>query len=64
MKINNSIDDEINKIRIDLYEKTKNMSLEEFQDYFSTRAEVTAKKYGFTIAKPLESKGHAQDDVK
>jgi hypothetical protein len=56
MKNRNPIEDEIDQIRIDLYEKTKNMSLEEFQDYFATRAEATAKKYGFTIAYHLNCK--------
>jgi hypothetical protein len=56
MNNSSAIEDEIDQIRIDLYEKTKNMSLDEFQAYFTTRAEITAKKYGFTIAKSLDSK--------
>jgi hypothetical protein len=56
MKNPNTIEDEIDEIRIDLYEKTKNMSLEQFQDYFSTRAEIAAKKYGFTIARSIDPK--------
>jgi hypothetical protein len=42
--------------------KTKNMSLKEVQEYFRKSGEEAALKYGFTIEKALDSKGHAQDD--
>ncbi|MDR2367036.1 MAG: hypothetical protein LBF58_02840 [Deltaproteobacteria bacterium] len=57
-------DDWIHKVRVDIYEKTKNMSSEEFHDYFKKRSEYLAKKYGFTIAKSLYSKGNDLDHAK
>jgi hypothetical protein len=55
MNNNNSNDDWIHKIRIDIYEKTKNMSIEEFQDYFQKSAEEAAQIYGFKIVKSLNT---------
>jgi hypothetical protein len=54
MKKIDTIENEIDQIRIDIYERTRNMSLHEFQDYFTSSAEEAAKEYGFTISKPLE----------
>ncbi|MDR2198908.1 MAG: hypothetical protein LBR53_05545 [Deltaproteobacteria bacterium] len=47
-------DDWIHRVRIEIYEKTKNMSTDEFLEYFRRSGEETAKKYGFTIEKPLD----------
>jgi uncharacterized protein YneR len=60
----NTIEDELNRIRVEIYEETKHMTTEEIVDYFRKYGEEAAQKYGFSIAKPLESKSHAQDDVK
>ncbi|MDR1871893.1 MAG: hypothetical protein LBS60_08265 [Deltaproteobacteria bacterium] len=57
-------DDWIDKVRIDIYEKTKNMSLEEFQEYFRRSGEEVARKYGFTIVESLDSKGNDYDHAK
>jgi hypothetical protein len=43
MSIPNTSDDWIHKVRIELYEKTKNMSLKELQDYFRKSGEEAAK---------------------
>jgi hypothetical protein len=56
---NNTTIDWIHKARIEIYEKTKNMSLEEVQEYFRKSGEEAALKYGFTIEKALDSKVHA-----
>jgi hypothetical protein len=58
MSNHNTSDDWIHKYRIEIYEKTKNISFDEIQDYFTKSAEEAAKKYGFTIEKPLNE---AQD---
>ncbi|MDR2142263.1 MAG: hypothetical protein LBR11_10840 [Deltaproteobacteria bacterium] len=52
----NSIEDEIDKIRLEIYEETKNMSRKEYLDYFRKAGEEAAKQYGFTITKPLYSR--------
>jgi hypothetical protein len=57
-------DDWIDKVRIDIYEKTKNMSLEEFQEYFRRSGEEVARKYGFTIVESSDSKGNDLDHAK
>jgi hypothetical protein len=59
MTIYNTSDDWIYKVRDDIYEKTKNMSLDEYQEYFRIRGEEIAKQYGFTISKPLNRSSHA-----
>jgi hypothetical protein len=54
MSNRNGGDDWIHKARIELYEKTKNMSNEELQDYFRKSREEAVKQYGLTIAYHLE----------
>jgi hypothetical protein len=49
----NNIEDEIDRIRVNIYEKTKNMSCKEFLEYFRKRGEEAEKKYGFQIAKTI-----------
>jgi hypothetical protein len=53
MKKTNIIEDEIDRIRVSIYEKTKNMSCQEFLEYFKKRGEEASKKYGFQIAKSM-----------
>ncbi|MDR1871158.1 MAG: hypothetical protein LBS60_04400 [Deltaproteobacteria bacterium] len=52
----NMIEDEIDKIRLEIYEIIKDMSAEEMSAYFQKRGEEAAKKYGFKIVKSLDSK--------
>jgi hypothetical protein len=54
-------DDWIHKARVDIYEKTKHMSNEEYHEYFKSRSEYLAKKYGFTITKSLNYKDSDQN---
>ncbi|MDR1872280.1 MAG: hypothetical protein LBS60_10270 [Deltaproteobacteria bacterium] len=61
MRKSDTIENEVDKIRVDIYERTKNMTRKEFLEYFKKRGEEAAKKYGFRIAKPLDSKGDDQD---
>ncbi|MDR1871060.1 MAG: hypothetical protein LBS60_03870 [Deltaproteobacteria bacterium] len=49
------IEAEIDKIRDDIYEKTKNMSNAELLDYFHKIAEKAAKKYGFNLVESLNT---------
>jgi hypothetical protein len=56
MKKPNTIEDEIDRIRLNLYEETKHMSTEEYLEYFRRYSELAEKKYGFTIVKSLDSK--------
>jgi hypothetical protein len=46
-----NFEDEIDEIRINLYEKYKNCSNAEFVDGINERARIVAEKYGITIVK-------------
>jgi len=56
MKIYNSIEQEVNKIRIQIYEKTKDMTPEQLTEYYRKSGESSAKKYGFKIVANAKEK--------
>ncbi|MDR1872091.1 MAG: hypothetical protein LBS60_09290 [Deltaproteobacteria bacterium] len=60
----NTVEDELNRIRVEIYEETKSMTTEELVEYFRKYGEEAAKKYGFTVAKPLNSKCSNQNHTK
>ena len=43
------IEREIDRIRLEIYEETKNMTRAEIREYYRKSAEEAAKKYGFKI---------------
>jgi hypothetical protein len=43
------IEQEIDEIRLGIYEKTKDMTPAERTEYYNKSGEATAKKYGFKI---------------
>ncbi|MCL2143439.1 MAG: hypothetical protein FWH44_04195 [Methanomassiliicoccaceae archaeon] len=45
----NSIEREIDKIRLEIYEETKGMTHEQLNEYYHRSAEAAAKKYGFKL---------------
>jgi hypothetical protein len=49
MKNPDTSKDELDDIRVKLYEQTKNMDLDEHTEFFSNIAKNAAKKYGFTF---------------
>jgi len=53
------IEQEVNEIRLRIYERIKDMTPEEQTDYFNKRAEATAEKYGFKLYSSVEE---AQQD--
>jgi len=48
----NNIEDEIDRIRIKLYEETKNLTHEEHARRSNELAQKLAAQYGFTIGSP------------
>ncbi|MDR1669286.1 MAG: hypothetical protein LBR76_04940 [Oscillospiraceae bacterium] len=62
MKANNStesIEDEINRIRLHIYEETKNMTTQQRVDRVNKIGEAAAKKYGFKrVTRVKESISH------
>ena len=49
MKTINKIEQEVNQIRLDIYEKTKDMTPSQLTEYYRKSGEATAQKYGFKI---------------
>jgi hypothetical protein len=47
MRTSNSIEKEINQIRVRIYEETKNMTAQERAERVNKIGEAAAKKYGF-----------------
>ncbi|MDR0843485.1 MAG: hypothetical protein LBP68_08730 [Acidobacteriota bacterium] len=49
MKAINNIEREINEIRLKIYEKTKDMTPAQLNEYYRKSGDATARKYGFKI---------------
>ena len=49
MKTTNKIEQEIDQIRLQIYEKTKKMTTEQLTEYYQKSGEESARKYGFKI---------------
>jgi hypothetical protein len=49
-----SIEREIDRIRLEIYEETKHMTREEQREYYRKSSEATAKKYGIKIYSNIE----------
>jgi hypothetical protein len=43
------IEQEVNEIRLRIYEETKNMTPAQRTEYYNKSGEATAKKYGFKV---------------
>ena len=56
MKTGNPIEQEINQIRLAIYEKIKNMTPSQITEYYRRSGEATAKKYGFKIIDSAEER--------
>ena len=53
MKTPNTIEQEINRIRLEIYEETKNLTSEERTRRSNERGQKLAAQYGFTIGTPM-----------
>ena len=49
MNPNNIIEEEINRIRLEIYEETKNMNPKQLTEYYKKSTEDTIEKYGFKV---------------
>lgn len=56
MKTNKTVEQEINEIRLDIYEKTKDMTPEQLTEYYKQSTESTIKKYGFRVVADVKYK--------
>ena len=62
MNTPNTIEQEVNQIRLRIYEKTKDMTPAQLTEYYRQRTEATIKKYGFKVvarAEKQEARAHA-----
>jgi hypothetical protein len=62
MKTTNTIEQEVNQIRLRIYEKTKNMTPEQLTAYYQKSGEDSAKKYGFRIIAGANNQQNACPD--
>jgi len=51
-----TIEQEINKIRLEIYEKTKDMTPAQLTEYYRKSGEASAKKYGFKVVASANEK--------
>jgi len=51
MKAISPIEQEVNQIRLEIYEKTKDMTPTQITDYYKQSTEATIQKYGFKVVK-------------
>ena len=51
MKTISPIEQEVNQIRLAIYEKTKDMTPAQITDYYKQSTETTIQKYGFKVIK-------------
>jgi len=56
MKTNNTIEQEIDRIRLEIYEETKDMTPAQRAERTNKIAEAAAKKYNFTLVKRANEK--------
>ncbi|MCL1865720.1 MAG: hypothetical protein FWF73_07920 [Spirochaetes bacterium] len=56
MKAPNSIEQEINQIRLVIYEKTKDMTPSQLTEYYKQSTENMIKKYGFKVIASAKEK--------
>ena len=55
MKTPNTIERDINRIRLQIYEETKNMTVQERVERVNKIGEAAAQKYGFKVVKSANS---------
>ena len=56
MKTSNHIEQEVNLIRLRIYEKTKGMTPAQLTEYYQKSGEASARKYGFKIVTSADRK--------
>jgi len=56
MKIDNDFEQEVNQIRLALYEETKNMTPAEVNEYYRKSTDDVMKEYGFRVVTQITAK--------
>ena len=55
MKTIKKVEQEVNQIRLQIYEKTKDMTPSQITEYYRKSGEASAQKYGFKIIENANS---------
>ncbi|MDR1531984.1 MAG: hypothetical protein LBS62_07345 [Clostridiales bacterium] len=55
MSLKSKIEREVDAIRLDIYEETKDMTTAQLNDYYRKSGEAAAKKYGFKIVQSADA---------
>ena len=63
MKTSDTIEDEIDEIRLRIYERTKDMNPSELTEYYRKSGEAIARKYGFKIINSVNDRPTVRDTV-
>jgi len=58
MKTISPIEQEVNQIRLAIYEKIKDMTPAQVTEYYKQRTEATIQKYGFKVIKSANGTPH------
>jgi len=57
MKTYKTVEQEVNQIRLNIYEETKDMTIEQYTERVRKIGEKAAKKYGFQRVARVENNG-------
>jgi beta-lactam-binding protein with PASTA domain len=63
MKMPNTIEQEINQIRLQIYEQTKDMTPAQLTEYYKQSTEDTIKEYGFKVVTKTEVSNRVTDNT-
>jgi len=64
MKTISKIEQEINQIRLQIYEKTKDMTPAQLSEYYRKNTDATVQKYGFKIVASARDNVEQETQVK
>jgi hypothetical protein len=61
MNLKSKIEQEVDAIRLSIYEETKDMTLAERREYYRESGEAAARKYGFKRVAFAQAKNFRED---
>jgi len=61
MKTPNTIEDEVNRIRLAIYEETEDMTVEQRVERVNRIGEAAAKQYGFKVVSSVKGKSRGMN---
>jgi hypothetical protein len=64
MKTISSIEEEINQIRLNIYQETKQLTSEQYKERLKNITDTAAKKYGFKVIPSIDRIGNGKTSKK